>query len=171
MIKVNFEVQIKLPKPLIAVKQNHVETNALLVYALRSHARILQDLMLCIAPHVGHSGFKFVPANLPYDKSIHDGKQHYANLLKEQNQYLANYEDFHIGRVSNKMLSRDFKGKTLREHLELQGVVGNITHSVFNETKGFWQVETTKKQVVEAICHVTEIFDKCKASFLDEEKE
>eukprot|EP00957_Ditylum_brightwellii_P004504 342473-Ditylum_brightwellii.AAC.1 len=78
--------------------------------------------MRCITPHMGHSGFKFVPANLSYDTSIHDGKQHYANLLKEQNQYLANYEDFCIGGVSNKMLSKGFKGKTLQENLELQGV-------------------------------------------------
>eukprot|EP00957_Ditylum_brightwellii_P056872 4311568-Ditylum_brightwellii.AAC.1 len=65
--------------------------------------------MLQVAPHVGHSGFKFVPANLPYDKSIHNGKHHYANLLKEQNQYLANYKDFCIGGVSDEMLSRDFE--------------------------------------------------------------
>ena len=34
-------------------------------------------------------GFKFLPANLPYDKSIRDGKQNYVQLLKEQNQHLV----------------------------------------------------------------------------------
>eukprot|EP00957_Ditylum_brightwellii_P092391 7034862-Ditylum_brightwellii.AAC.1 len=68
MVKVNFEVQIKLSMLSIIAGQTHVETNTLLVYMLRSHARIQQDLMLCVAPHVGHSGFKFVPANVSYNK-------------------------------------------------------------------------------------------------------
>eukprot|EP00957_Ditylum_brightwellii_P174338 13273154-Ditylum_brightwellii.AAC.1 len=97
-------------------------------------------------------------------------KQHYVNLLKKQNQYLANYKECCIGGISNEKLSRDFDGKTLQDHLELQGVVGDITHMVFTETKGIWQVETTTKQVVEAMHHVTEILDKYKSSFPDEEK-
>eukprot|EP00957_Ditylum_brightwellii_P154425 11751409-Ditylum_brightwellii.AAC.1 len=144
MVKTNYEVQIKPSKPLLVVGQNHVETNTLSMYALRSHA-ISQDLILCATLHVGHSRFKFILANFPYDKSICNGKQHYANLLKEQNRYLANYKDFSIGGVSNEMLSREFDGKTLRDHLELQGVVGDITHTVFMEMKGIWQVETTTK--------------------------
>eukprot|EP00957_Ditylum_brightwellii_P210580 15365133-Ditylum_brightwellii.AAC.1 len=159
MVEANYEVQIKPSKPLIVAGRNHVETNALSVYVLRSHARILQDLMLCVALHVGQSGFKFIPANLPYDKSICDGKQRYANLLKEQNQYLANYKDVCIGGVTNEMLSREFKGKTLQDHLKLQDVVSNITQTVFTETKGIWQVETTRKQVVKAMRRVTETLD------------
>eukprot|EP00957_Ditylum_brightwellii_P003625 274400-Ditylum_brightwellii.AAC.1 len=99
------------------------------MHALRSHARISQDLMLCVMLHVRHSGFKFELAKLPYDKSICNGKHHYANLLKEQNQNLANYKDFCIGGVSNEMLSREFEGKTLCDHLELQGIVGDITNA------------------------------------------
>eukprot|EP00957_Ditylum_brightwellii_P094124 7166289-Ditylum_brightwellii.AAC.1 len=136
MVEANCKVQIKPSNPLIVVGQNHVETNSLSVYVLRSHARISQDLMLCVAPHVRHSGFKFVPAKLPYDKSINDEKQHYANLLKEQNQYFANYKDVCIGGVSNEMLSREIDRKTLCNHLELQGIVGDITHTVITETKG-----------------------------------
>eukprot|EP00957_Ditylum_brightwellii_P123822 9438813-Ditylum_brightwellii.AAC.1 len=60
---------------------------------------------------------------------------------------------------------------TLHDHLELQGIMGDITHTVFTETKGIWQVETTTKQVVEAMRHVTEILDKYKSSFLDKETE
>eukprot|EP00957_Ditylum_brightwellii_P120715 9207424-Ditylum_brightwellii.AAC.1 len=100
MVKANFKVQIKPYKPSIVAGQNHTGTNALLVNALRSHVRSLQNLMLCVVPHIGHSRFKFVPANLPHDKSICDGKQHYTNLLKEQNQYLANHDNFCIGGVS-----------------------------------------------------------------------
>eukprot|EP00957_Ditylum_brightwellii_P145427 11074276-Ditylum_brightwellii.AAC.1 len=136
MVEANYKVQVKPSKPSIVARRNHVKTNALSMYALRSHARILQDLMLFVVLHVGHSGFKFVPTNLPHDKSIHDGKQHYANLLKKQSQYLANYKDFCIGDFSNEILSKEFKGKTLQDHLELQGVVGGITHIVFMETKG-----------------------------------
>eukprot|EP00957_Ditylum_brightwellii_P024135 1819844-Ditylum_brightwellii.AAC.1 len=171
MVEANHEVQIKPSKPSIIARQNHAETNTISVYVLRSHARISQDLMFCVVLDIGHSGFKFILAHLPYDKSIHDGKQHYANLLKEQNQYLTKYKDFCISGVSNKMLSREFEGETLQDHLELQGVVGNITHTVLTETKGIWQVETMKKQVVKAICHVTEILDKYKSSFPDNEKE
>eukprot|EP00957_Ditylum_brightwellii_P091160 6940663-Ditylum_brightwellii.AAC.1 len=108
---------------------------------------------------------------MPYDKSTCDVKQHYVNLLKEQNQYLANYKDFCISGVSNEMLSREFEGKTLQDNLELQGIVGNITHTVFIGTKGIWQVETTRKQLVKAMHHVTEILDKYKSIFPDDEKE
>eukprot|EP00957_Ditylum_brightwellii_P109365 8342921-Ditylum_brightwellii.AAC.1 len=113
MVEANYEVQIKPSKPSIVVRRNHAKTNTLSVYALRSHARILQDFMLCVTPHIRHSEFKFIPANLPYDKSIHDGKQHYANLLKAQNQYLANHNNFLIDGVSDEMLSREFEGETL----------------------------------------------------------
>eukprot|EP00957_Ditylum_brightwellii_P026037 1968574-Ditylum_brightwellii.AAC.1 len=75
---VNFKVQFKPAKLNITIGQNHVETDALVVYALRSHAHILQDFMLQVAPHVGYHGFKKFPANLPYDKLIQDGKQNYA---------------------------------------------------------------------------------------------
>eukprot|EP00957_Ditylum_brightwellii_P130615 9964283-Ditylum_brightwellii.AAC.1 len=51
MVEANYKVQIKLSKPLIIAGQNHVETNALSMYVLRSHARISQDLMLCVVPH------------------------------------------------------------------------------------------------------------------------
>eukprot|EP00957_Ditylum_brightwellii_P014900 1124000-Ditylum_brightwellii.AAC.1 len=144
MVEANYKVQIKPSKPSIVARQNHIKTNTL--------------------------GFKFVPANLPYDKSIHDRKQHYTSLLKEPNQYLANYKDFCISGISNEMISREFDGKTLCDHLELQGVVGDITHTIFTETKGVWQVETSKTQVVEAMHHVTEILDKGKSSFSDKEK-
>eukprot|EP00957_Ditylum_brightwellii_P151120 11507001-Ditylum_brightwellii.AAC.1 len=110
MVEASYKVQIKPSKPSIVTRRNYVKTNALSVYELRSRARILQDLTLCVTLHVGHSGFKLVPTNLPCDKSIRDGKQHCANLLKEQNQYLANYKDFCIGGVSDEMLSRDFEG-------------------------------------------------------------
>eukprot|EP00957_Ditylum_brightwellii_P126396 9635635-Ditylum_brightwellii.AAC.1 len=82
MVEANYEVQIKPSKPSIIVRQNHVKTNTLFMYVLRSHARISQDLMICVAQH------------------------HYANLLKEQNQYLAKYKDFCIHGVSDEMLSR-----------------------------------------------------------------
>eukprot|EP00957_Ditylum_brightwellii_P151297 11520619-Ditylum_brightwellii.AAC.1 len=48
-------------------------------------------------------------------------------------------------------------GKTLREKLELPGVIGNITPTVFTKTKGIWQIETTKDQLVEAMQHVGKI--------------
>eukprot|EP00957_Ditylum_brightwellii_P054582 4135434-Ditylum_brightwellii.AAC.1 len=76
------------------------ETAALAVYALQLHACIAQDLMMRVAPHVNHSGFKFLPSSLPYDKSIWDGKMQYAQLLKEQNQILGNCKDFRIGGIS-----------------------------------------------------------------------
>eukprot|EP00957_Ditylum_brightwellii_P162221 12352408-Ditylum_brightwellii.AAC.1 len=63
------------------------------------------------------------------------------------------------------MLSREFEGETLQDHLELQGMVGDITHTAFTEMKGMWQVETTTKQVFKAMRHVTDILDKYKSSF------
>eukprot|EP00957_Ditylum_brightwellii_P182926 13934115-Ditylum_brightwellii.AAC.1 len=119
MVKANFKVQINPSKPSMVVGQVHVKTRTLSVYMLRFNVRITQELMLCVAPHVGHSSFKLVPASLTHDKSICNGKQHYANLLKEQNQYLVNYKDFCISGISKEMLSKDFDGKMLREHSEL----------------------------------------------------
>eukprot|EP00957_Ditylum_brightwellii_P099608 7587398-Ditylum_brightwellii.AAC.1 len=94
MVEASYEVQIKPTKPLIVAGQKHVKRNALFVYTLKYHAKISQDLMLCIAPHIGHHGFKF-------------------------NQYLDSYEDFCIGVASNEMLSREFEEETLQDHLEL----------------------------------------------------
>eukprot|EP00957_Ditylum_brightwellii_P133327 10165603-Ditylum_brightwellii.AAC.1 len=53
-----------------------------------------------------------------------------------------------------------YNNTILREHLELTGVVGVITHMVFTESKGIWQVETTKVQVVGAMGYVTETLAK-----------
>eukprot|EP00957_Ditylum_brightwellii_P034112 2585605-Ditylum_brightwellii.AAC.1 len=55
MVEANYKVLIKLLKPSIVIGQNHVESNALFMYALRYHARISQVLILYVVPHVGHS--------------------------------------------------------------------------------------------------------------------
>eukprot|EP00957_Ditylum_brightwellii_P114005 8691913-Ditylum_brightwellii.AAC.1 len=83
-----------------------METDALAVYLLWSHTLIAQDIILRVAPHVAHNGIKSIPANLPYDKTIQDDKQLYAQLLKEQNQYLAKCGNFRAGSISNGMLSK-----------------------------------------------------------------
>eukprot|EP00957_Ditylum_brightwellii_P062210 4721101-Ditylum_brightwellii.AAC.1 len=153
----NFEAQLKHTKPSIIIGPNHVETSALAVYTLQLHAHISLELMLCVAPHVKHHGFKFLPANLPYDKSIRGRRQNYVQLLKEQNQYLSNYKDFRIGGIDKDLLEEKIDDSTLREKLELVGVVGDIMPTAFTKTKGIWQVETTKTQVVEAMRHVTEV--------------
>eukprot|EP00957_Ditylum_brightwellii_P119720 9134278-Ditylum_brightwellii.AAC.1 len=80
----NFEVQLKPAKPNIIIGSIHVETSVLAVYTLQLHVGISQELMLRITPHVNNHGFKFLPINLPCDKSIRDGKQNYVQLLKEQ---------------------------------------------------------------------------------------
>eukprot|EP00957_Ditylum_brightwellii_P029873 2260469-Ditylum_brightwellii.AAC.1 len=97
-----------------------METEALIVYLLWSYARIAQDFMLWVAPHVAHNG--------------------------DQNQYLAKYDDFRIGEISDDMLSKEFDGKTLREHLKLPGAVGNITKTVFTTKKasGRWKQQNCK---------------------------
>eukprot|EP00957_Ditylum_brightwellii_P132134 10073684-Ditylum_brightwellii.AAC.1 len=137
-----------------------METTVLVLYALRLHARIAQDLMMQVAPHVGHSGFKFLPASLPYDKSIQDGKVQYARLLKEQNQLLGNYKDSQIGGISEDLIGTKFGDNTLRNLLELSGVVGDITPTLFIKAKGIWQVETTEIQVVDIMRHVSKILSK-----------
>eukprot|EP00957_Ditylum_brightwellii_P027466 2076335-Ditylum_brightwellii.AAC.1 len=112
--------------------------------------------MMRVALHVNYHGFKFILANLPYNKSIQDGKQQYAQLIKEQNQYLTNYEDFQIRDISEDMVEDKFGDNILCDLLELPGVVGNVTLTPFTKSKGIWQVETTKSQVVEAMQHVAE---------------
>eukprot|EP00957_Ditylum_brightwellii_P126472 9640587-Ditylum_brightwellii.AAC.1 len=91
--------------------------------------------MMWVVHNVDHSGFKFLPVSLPYDKSIWDGKMHYAQLLKEQNQFLGNYKDFRIGGISEDMIDTKFGESTLRDLLELPGLVGDITPTPFTKTK------------------------------------
>eukprot|EP00957_Ditylum_brightwellii_P045456 3446002-Ditylum_brightwellii.AAC.1 len=100
--------------------------------------------MMQLAPHVDHSGFKFLLASLLYEKSIRDGKIQYAQLLKEQNHFLGNYKDFRIGGISKDLIDTKFGDNTLRNLLELSGVVGDIIPTLFTKTKSIWQVETTK---------------------------
>eukprot|EP00957_Ditylum_brightwellii_P211209 15365893-Ditylum_brightwellii.AAC.2 len=70
----NYDVQLKPTTPSITIGNTKTETTALAVYTLQLHACIAQDLIMQLAPHVDHSGFKFLPVSLPYDKSIQDGK-------------------------------------------------------------------------------------------------
>eukprot|EP00957_Ditylum_brightwellii_P116570 8891801-Ditylum_brightwellii.AAC.1 len=109
----NYNVQLKPNMPPITIGNMKTETTVLAVYVLRLHAHIAQDLMMRVAPHVDHSGFKFLLSSLPYDKSIWDGKLQYAQLLKEQNQFLVNYKDFHIGGISEDMIDTKFGESTL----------------------------------------------------------
>eukprot|EP00957_Ditylum_brightwellii_P059033 4477385-Ditylum_brightwellii.AAC.1 len=55
------------------------------------------------------------------------------------------------------MMDTKFGESTLHNLLELPGVVGDITPTPFTKTKGIWQVETTKIQVVDAMHHVSEV--------------
>eukprot|EP00957_Ditylum_brightwellii_P107276 8185650-Ditylum_brightwellii.AAC.1 len=113
---------------------------ALAVYLLQSHSCIAQELMLRVAPHVSHHSFKFLPANLPYDKSIQNGKLQYGTSLKEQNQYLSKYEDLRVGGITEELLDTKFDGVTLRKKFKLPGVVGDIAPTVFTMNKRIWQI-------------------------------
>eukprot|EP00957_Ditylum_brightwellii_P074300 5645486-Ditylum_brightwellii.AAC.1 len=68
------------------------------------------------------------------------------------------------------MLTREFDGKSLCEQLELARVIGDIMQTVFTKTKGIWQIEISKTQVVEAMCHIMEILEKYKDKFPDKER-
>jgi len=46
-------MQIEPSKPSFVVGNHNEKMNALTVYALRLHARMSQELILCIAPHMG----------------------------------------------------------------------------------------------------------------------
>eukprot|EP00957_Ditylum_brightwellii_P143416 10926028-Ditylum_brightwellii.AAC.1 len=92
--------------------------------------------MMWVVPCIDHSGFKFLLASLPYDKSTQDSKLQYDQLLKEQNQFLANYEDFCIGGISEDMMDTKFGKSTLRNLLELPEVLGDITPAPLTKSKG-----------------------------------
>eukprot|EP00957_Ditylum_brightwellii_P161967 12331359-Ditylum_brightwellii.AAC.1 len=142
-----YNVQIKSMTAFITIGEQRIEMTALAVYLLRSHSCIAQELMLRVALHVSHHGSKFLPANLPYDKSIRNGKLHYATLLKQQNQYLSKYEDFGAGGITEEILDTEFDGVILCEKLELPGVARDIMPTIFTMNKGIWQIETTTDQI------------------------
>eukprot|EP00957_Ditylum_brightwellii_P206742 15349776-Ditylum_brightwellii.AAC.1 len=131
----NFKAQNKSEKLSIVVRANNIETEAEAVYVLRSNARILQDLMCQVAPHVTNHDFNCIPINLLYNKLIRHGKKNYENVLKEQNKYLTNYEGFRISGLSESMLSTEIKRKILQEHLELSSIVSDITQTIFIKAK------------------------------------
>eukprot|EP00957_Ditylum_brightwellii_P207387 15352769-Ditylum_brightwellii.AAC.1 len=76
----DYNVQIKSTTAFITIGEQCIEMKVLAIYSLRSHSCIAQELMLRVALHVSHHGFKFLPANLPNDKSIRNGKLQYATL-------------------------------------------------------------------------------------------
>ena len=131
----DYDVQIKSTTAFITIGEQRIEMMALAVYLLRSHSCIAQELMLQVAPNVSHHGFKFLPANLPYDKSIQNGKLQYATLLKEQNQYSSKYEDFRVGGITEEFLDTKFDGVTLRDKFDLPGVVSDIMPTVYTTNK------------------------------------
>jgi len=71
-------MQIEPSKPSFVVGNHNEKMNALTVYALRLHARMSQELILCIAPHMGgECPHIFFPVNIPHDKLIRNTIQTY----------------------------------------------------------------------------------------------
>eukprot|EP00957_Ditylum_brightwellii_P050318 3815963-Ditylum_brightwellii.AAC.1 len=65
-----------------------------------SHAKLSCNLMEFIAPTLSDllkSDIKFIPAHMPYDKSLPNTATKYAVLLCKQNLYLERYDDLKIG--------------------------------------------------------------------------
>eukprot|EP00957_Ditylum_brightwellii_P204953 15341534-Ditylum_brightwellii.AAC.1 len=105
MIKAtSFKVQLEPGKPNLTIGNIQVKNKGLAIHILKSYVMMLHDLMLQVVPYVENKGVKFVPANLPHDKLIQNGKHIYANLLKEQNLFPTNYDDVGIGGVSEHFL-------------------------------------------------------------------
>eukprot|EP00957_Ditylum_brightwellii_P120223 9173348-Ditylum_brightwellii.AAC.1 len=90
------------------VNNSTVEIKTLAVYALKSHVQMTQEMMEWVALSSNEylSNVKPVPASLVMDKTIKNGKLHYTNLLREQNYYLKQCEDFQIDGISANMLDR-----------------------------------------------------------------
>jgi hypothetical protein len=131
----NYLVQLKPAKPNITIGNETITTEALAVYSLWLHLRISQDLILCLAQHKNDHSFKFVLTNLPYDKSICEGRHHYAQLLKKQNQYLSKYDNFKVGNISKDLVDMELGGQTLRDKLELSGVIKNLRKKAYGKLK------------------------------------
>eukprot|EP00957_Ditylum_brightwellii_P018217 1372639-Ditylum_brightwellii.AAC.1 len=51
----NYGIQLKPTMPSITIGNTKTETTMLAVYTLQLHARIAQDLMMWVVPHVNHS--------------------------------------------------------------------------------------------------------------------
>eukprot|EP00957_Ditylum_brightwellii_P086085 6549635-Ditylum_brightwellii.AAC.1 len=63
----------------------------------------------------------------------------------------------------------ELDGQTLRDKLELTGVIEHIMPMVFSELKGIWQIETTKTNIMEAMRHVKEVLEEIRQNLLDGE--
>eukprot|EP00957_Ditylum_brightwellii_P114664 8744369-Ditylum_brightwellii.AAC.1 len=94
-----------------------MESEAIAIYARKSHAELSSNLMEYITSTSSDSlksNIKFIPSNVPYNKSLPNATAKYADLLREQNLYLERYDDFKIGGVHK--LTLDFEledGSTL----------------------------------------------------------
>eukprot|EP00957_Ditylum_brightwellii_P169141 12874256-Ditylum_brightwellii.AAC.1 len=66
----------------------------MVVYAHMSHVKLSSNIMEFIAPTSAvsiQSNIKFIPAHIPYDKSLPNVGKSYTGLLHEQNLYLEHY--------------------------------------------------------------------------------
>jgi len=70
---------------------------------------------------------------------------------------LSTFKYFWVGAIIEEILDTKFDVVTLREKLELPGVAGGITPTVFTANKGIWQIETTTDQIADAMRHVREV--------------
>eukprot|EP00957_Ditylum_brightwellii_P136124 10381297-Ditylum_brightwellii.AAC.1 len=76
-----YEIQIQNYKPTIEVNNSTVETEMLAIYALKSHARMAQEMMGWITSLSNKCPYavKFVPVSLAMDKQIK--MENYTTLI------------------------------------------------------------------------------------------
>eukprot|EP00957_Ditylum_brightwellii_P165867 12628376-Ditylum_brightwellii.AAC.1 len=124
---------------------NKVQTSALAIFAWGPYAKLSGELMEDVAEIIGNNNkIKFILLSLKCDQTIKDNKNHYSNLLREQNAYLVNYVDFCIRGLTEEVLSVEISGKTVHKNILESPYVVDMHEMTYIDDKGIWTIETTK---------------------------
>eukprot|EP00957_Ditylum_brightwellii_P003437 260162-Ditylum_brightwellii.AAC.1 len=128
-----------------------IESEAMLIYARKSHAKLSTNLMEFIVPTSNtslKSNIKFIPAHMQFDKSLPNAAQKYADLLREQNLYLKQYDNCKIGGLHSAALDHELdNGNTLQSLMLEEPSIVDINSTVFTQQKGIWTIKTTKTDI------------------------
>ena len=85
-------------------------------------------------------------------------------LLREQNAYLDNYADFHIGGILEKMLHFKISRTTVKDNILMPPYIVNIHKTTYTESKGIGTMELTVEDLHKALAdvkHLSRCYQKC----------
>eukprot|EP00957_Ditylum_brightwellii_P192442 14651360-Ditylum_brightwellii.AAC.1 len=108
-----FQIHLRTGKAYVKENNQRYETDAIGIYVCRQFATLSLELLHKTASmRATKSKVKFVILWLTSDYMIKNNVEHCKTLVRDQNAYLTNYADFHVGGISEEMLEVIVSNKT-----------------------------------------------------------